>query len=861
MSKILIIAEKPSVATDLAKVLSKELGKFEKKGKDRNTYFESDQAIISSAVGHLVELKMPSGPNGKKLPWGIKHLPVIPESFEIQPIAKSESRLNLLKRLIKRKEVDTIINACDAGREGELIFRYVIQISESNKPLKRMWMQSMTNNSIINAFNSLRDDDQMIPLAQAALCRSESDWLVGLNGTRALTAFNSRHGGFNVTTAGRVQTPTLVILSEREKEIRNFSPTSYWEVHAEFETDNGSYNGKWFREDFKKDENNDKLRADRIWTEDDAQEVLKRCEGKPGVIEENKKPAKQAPPQLFDLTTLQREASSKFGFSARNTLAIAQSLYERHKLLTYPRTDSKCLPEDYIDTISTHIEGFANSISSASLEQQIIDSSSKVINNKWIKPNKRIFNNAKISDHFAIVPTGKVPTAALKEQEQKIFDLVTKRLIAIFFPSAEFETTRRITRIENDSFLTTGKVLVKPGYLEVYGRKPGVATEKNELIPAETGDKAQTSNIEIIAEETKPPARFNEATLLGAMETAGKRIDDEELKDAMKERGLGTPATRAAIIEGLIAHKYLFRHEQQKRDLVVSNKGLALIDLLDDIGIDSLRSPEMTGDWEYKLKQMETGNLSREVFMEEIKNLTEEIVNRTSLKIEELANRVFDDLHATCPDCQEKELKQTDGSYECRETECKFKLNKHIASHEITPGQAKALLEEGRIGPFDTFKNRFGQAFTAELQMAQGARGGWKPEFIFEGDEEREEESKNLTDDQLLTEASLEDGATVKVYETDKAYICPDMASDKQKGGTRISKEILKKELPRDQIIKLFVEGKTEVIDGFISKKGRPFKAHLLLDKSTGKLGWEFPPRAKKKATTKKKSAAKKQAD
>lgn len=861
MSKILIIAEKPSVATDLAKVLSNELGKFEKKGKDRNTYFESDQAIISSAVGHLVELKMPSGPNGKKLPWGIKHLPVIPESFEIQPIAKSESRLNLLKRLIKRKEVDTVINACDAGREGELIFRYVIQISGSDKPLKRMWMQSMTNNSIISAFKSLRDDDQMIPLAQAALCRSESDWLVGLNGTRALTAFNSRHGGFNVTTAGRVQTPTLVILSEREREIRNFSSTDYWEVLAEFETDNGSYGGKWFQEDFKKDENNEKLKADRIWTEDEAQEIIVRCEGKPGVIEENKKPAKQAPPQLFDLTTLQREASSKFGFSARNTLGIAQSLYERHKLLTYPRTDSKCLPEDYIDTISTHISGFANSISSASLEQQIIDSSSKVINNRWIKPNKRIFNNAKISDHFAIVPTGKVPTAALKEQEQKIFDLVTKRLIAIFFPSAEFETTRRITRIENDSFLTTGKVLVEPGYLEVYGRKPGVATEKNELIPAETGDKAKTSSIEIIAEETKPPARFNEATLLGAMETAGKRIDDEELKDAMKERGLGTPATRAAIIEGLIAHKYLFRHEQQKRDLVVSNKGLALIDLLDDIGIDALRSPEMTGDWEYKLKQMETGKLSREVFMEEIKNLTEEIVNRTSLKIEELSNRVFDDLHATCPDCQEKELKQTDGSYECKEAECKFKLNKHIASHEITPEQAKALLEQGRIGPFETFKNRFGQAFTAELQMAQGARGGWKPEFIFEGDEEREEESKNLTDDQLLTEASLEDGTTVKVYETDKAYICPDMASDKQKGGTRISKEILKKELPRDQIIKLFVEGKTEVIDGFISKKGRPFKANLLLDKSTGKLGWEFPPRAKKKATTKKKSAAKKQAD
>ena len=852
MSKILIIAEKPSVATDLAKVLSKELGKFEKKGKDRNTYFESDQAIIASAVGHLVELKMPSGPNGKKLPWGIKHLPVIPENFEIQPIAKSESRLNLLKRLIKRKEVDTIINACDAGREGELIFRYVIQIAGVEKNLKRMWMQSMTNNSIISAYHSLRENEEMIPLAEAALCRSESDWLVGLNGTRALTAFNSRHGGFNVTTAGRVQTPTLVILSEREKEIRNFSPTSYWEVLADFETDNGSYNGKWFRENFKKDENNEKLKADRIWTEEEAQNILERCKGQTGVIEENKKPAKQAPPQLFDLTTLQREASSKFGFSARNTLAIAQSLYERHKLLTYPRTDSKCLPEDYVDTIKSHINDFANSIANTSLHQQIIDSSSKVIENNWIKPNKRIFNDSKISDHFAIVPTGKIPTAGLKEQEQKIYDLVTRRLIAIFYPSAEFETTRRITRINNDSFLTTGKILVTPGFLEVYGRKPGVATEKNELIPAETGDKAETLNIEIKSEETKPPARYNEATLLGAMETAGKRIDDDELKEAMKERGLGTPATRAAIIEGLIAHKYLFRHEQQKRDLVVSNKGLALIDLLNDIGIDALSSPELTGEWEYKLKQMESGKLSREIFMEEIKTLTEEIVNRTSLKIDELANRVFDDLVATCPDCQDESFKQTDGSYECKSADCKFKLNKYIASHEISPKQAKNLLEKGRIGPFDTFKNRFGQPFTAELKMAQGARGGWKPEFIFEGDEEREQESKNLSDDQLITETTLDDGTKVKVYETDRAYICPEMASDKQKGGTRISKEILKKELPREQIIKLFVEGKTEVINGFISKKGRPFNAHLLLDKSTGKLGWEFPPRAKKKAASKK---------
>jgi len=848
VGKILVIAEKPSVQTDLARVLGKKLGKFSKKGKDRNSYFENEAAIVTSAVGHLVELKMPSGPNGKKLPWGIKHLPVIPDSFELQPIEKSESRLNMLLRLIKSKEVDQIVNACDAGREGELIFRYIMALAGVEKPMKRMWMQSMTDGAIIEAFNKLREDDRMQPLADAALCRSESDWLVGLNGSRALTAFNSRHGGFNMTSAGRVQTPTLTILSERERLIRNFEPRDYWEVHAEFEVNAGIYSGRWFREDFKKDENDDQTRAERIWAVTEGETIVGRCTGQVGIVEENKKPSKQSPPQLYDLTTLQREASSRFGFSARNTLGIAQALYDRHKLLTYPRTDAKCLPEDYIDIVRGHLKGFAKAKPNATLAPEVIAACSKVLSNDWVTPSKRIFNNTKISDHFAIIPTGKIPAGGLKEQEQKIYDLVTRRFVAIFFPSAEFENTRRITRIEQDSFLTTGKVLVTPGYLEVYGRRPGVATEKDELVPAETGEKANAKEVTLKGEHTKPPARYTEATLLSAMETAGKRVDDDELREAMSERGLGTPATRAAIIEGLIAHKYVFRHEQQKRDLVVSNKGLALINLLEDIGIEALTSPELTGEWEYKLKQMEAGQLSREAFMGDIKSLAKDIVKRTVGKMTELANRNYPDLEAICPSCSATTLKQTDGNYECTGADCKFKLNKYLASHKLVPSETKVLLEKGRVGPFEDFKNRFGQPFSAEIQMVEGARGGWKPDFIFEGDEEREAEAKNLSDDQLLCEATLDDGTATKVYETDRAYLCPDMAPDKQKGGTRIAKEILKKEIPADQAIKLFSDGKTDVIAGFISKRGRPFSAHLLLDKKTGKLGWEFPPRPKKAA-------------
>ncbi|MBT5846024.1 MAG: DNA topoisomerase III, partial [Verrucomicrobiales bacterium] len=654
-----------------------------------------------------------------------------------------------------------------------------------------------------------------------------------------------------------VQTPTLTILSERERLIRDFVPRDYWEVHAEFEVLAGTYASRWFREDFKKDENDDQTRAERIWTEAEAAAIVARCTGKTGIVEEIKKPAKQAPPQLYDLTTLQREASSRFGFSARNTLGIAQSLYERHKLLTYPRTDSKCLPEDYIDTVRSHLAGFAKAKPNATLAPEVIAACSKVLSNDWVTPSKRIFNNAKISDHFAIIPTGKIPAGGLKEQEQKIYDLVTRRFVAIFFPSAEFENTRRITRIAEDSFLTTGKVLVVPGYLEVYGRRPGVATEKDELVPAQTGEEAQAKEVTLKGEHTKPPARYTEATLLSAMETAGKRVDDDELREAMSERGLGTPATRAAIIEGLIAHKYVFRHEQQKRDLVVSNKGLALIDLLEDIGIEALTSPELTGEWEYKLKQMESGALSREAFMGDIKSLTKDIVERTVGKMTELANRTYPDLEAICPSCGSTTLKQTDGNYECTGADCKFKLNKYIASHKLIPAQAKGLLEKGRVGPFEDFKNRFGQPFVAEIQMAEGARGAWKPEFVFEGDEEREAEAKNLSDDQLLCEATLADSTATKVYETDRAYLCPDMAQDKQKNGTRIAKEILKKEISAEQATKLFVEGKTDLIAGFISKKGRPFSAHLLLDKTTGKISWEFPPRPKKPA---KKKAAKKAA-
>src|SRR5581483_2153188 len=451
MGKSLIIAEKPSVANDI----SKALGGFTK----HDDYFESDRYVLSSAVGHLLELIVPEQFEVKRGKWTFAQLPVIPPHFALRPIEKNESRLKVLTKLIKRKDVTELINACDAGREGELIFRYIVQFANVEKPIKRLWLQSMTPTAIREGFEALRTNEAMLPLADAAVCRSESDWLVGINGTRAMTAFNSKTGGFHLTTVGRVQTPTLAILVEREEKIKKFVPRDYWEIHGTFGAKTGEYPGRWFDENFareKKDGETD-LKAERVWDVQRAEEIRTKCLGKPGIVTEESKPTTQLSPLLFDLTSLQREANGRFGFSAKNTLGVAQALYEKHKVLTYPRTDSRALPEDYIATVKKTMGVLADMTGYSSFADQILKQD-------WVKPNKRIFNNAKVSDHFAIIPTA-LPPKHLSEPEQKLYDLVTRRFLAVFYPAAEFLVTTRITRVENEPFKSEGKVMVNPGWL------------------------------------------------------------------------------------------------------------------------------------------------------------------------------------------------------------------------------------------------------------------------------------------------------------------------------------------------------------------------------------------------------------
>ncbi|WP_411846865.1 DNA topoisomerase 3 [Roseibacillus persicicus] len=840
MAKTLIIAEKPSVATDLSRALAPKLGKFEKKGKTRDSqYFVNEHAAITSAVGHLVELKMPTGPNGKNLPWKFDVLPAIPSTFELQPIEQSEARLKHILGLAKKKEYDLIINACDAGREGELIFQYIMDIGKIDKPVKRLWMQSMTTKSIQEAWDKLRDGKEMENLRDAAKCRSESDWLVGLNSTRALTCFRSRHGGFNITAAGRVQTPTLAILAKREREIQAFVSEPYNEVHATFDVKAGQYDGKWIDLNFQKSESQPHGRAERIWKQEDADAIIARCTGQTGSVSEETKPQKQIAPQLYDLTTLQREASSRFGFSARRTLQLAQALYERHKMLTYPRTDSRYLPEDYLPNVQTTVEDIKKS--SHPLSQWADDALKKNL----IRFDKRVFNNAKVSDHFAIIPTGRV--VKLSDEEAKLYDLVTKRFLAVFYPHAVFEVTKRLTTITTpgatDTFRTDGKVLVELGWLAVYGRSLGVAAGKDELVPVEQDEAAKVSEIHREDKQTNPPARYSEATLLSAMEGAGKLLDDDELREAMSERGLGTPATRANIIEGLIRQKYVAR---EARELYASGKGLRLIDLLEEMKIDPLISPSMTGDWEAKLRQMEQGQLSRDVFMKEIVDFTEDVVGRARKHMDAMVNRSFPDLDCTCPNCGAESLRTTDATYECRNPECKFKISKYIAGKELTPDQAKTLFTSKFLEEQDGFMSRFNKPFSAALELKQdvsktGKLGKWKTGFVFPGDEEINIE--DLTDDQVVGTIEHE-GDTHKIYETEKAYILPTYKTDKNPDGIRVSRRLLSHEITREEALTILKGEKTAKIDDFVSNRTkRKFTAFLLYDFKEERPTFEFPPR------------------
>ncbi len=830
MSKALVIAEKPSVASDIAKAL----GGFTK----HDDVFERDDMIVASAVGHLLEIIAPEKYDVKRGKWSFANLPVIPPHFDLQPIAKSETKLKTLAKLVKNKEVSRLINACDAGREGELIFRYIVQHTKAKQPVERLWLQSMTPSAIRDAFSHLRTDQAMTPLADAARCRSEADWLVGINGTRAMTAFNSKEGGFFLTTVGRVQTPTLAGVVEREEKIRKFVSRDYFEIHATFTAKAGTYQGKWFAPAFKKNEADPEQKADRLWDKPSAETIRKACLQEQATVTEESKPSSQIAPALFDLTSLQREANARFGFSARNTLGLAQALYEKHKVLTYPRTDSKALPEDYLPTVQTTIEALGEAASFSTLAREILK-------NKWIRPNKRVFDNSKVSDHFAIIPTGVLPKS-LSEPEQKIFELVVRRFLAVFYPAAEFLVTTRISTIKDHAFKTEGKILVNPGWMTVYGRES--AGEDATLVPVEPTEKPKADPIEIEALKTKPPARYTEATLLSAMEGAGKLVDDEDLREAMAGKGLGTPATRAAIIEGLLAEKYLIR---DGRELLPTAKAFQLMTLLRGLDVKELYRPELTGEWEYKLKSIEEGKLSRDAFMKEIATMTEHIVAQAKNYTNDTIPGDYATLKTPCPKCGGT-VKENYRRFACQS--CDFSISKIPGGRAFELAEVEALLTDKVFGPVDGFRSKLGRPFVASLKIT--------PEHKLEFDFGNSSDDENDEPVDFSGQASL--GACPKcssnVFVHGNSYVCEKSVGPEKSCDFRTGMMILQQTISSDQVQKLLSTGKTDLLDGFVSAKTRrKFKAYLVKTPE-GKIGFEFEARAPKAAGKKatKTSAAKK---
>ena len=815
MSKSLIIAEKPSVATDI----SKALGGFKKVTEGNESFYESDTHVLSSAVGHLVELCLPGELDKKKGKWSFANLPVIPDEFALKPIERSEGRLRLLKKLMKRADVTSLINACDAGREGELIFRYIVKLAACKKPIERLWLQSMTPASIRDGFAHLRPGSELEPLASAAVCRSESDWLVGINGTRALTAFNSRNGGFQLTPVGRVQTPTLAIVVERDQKIKSFVPKGYWEVHGTFGAKAGTYPGRWYKEDFTKTESNPDAKPERLWTEAEARAIEQKCRGKSGIVTEEKKPTTQLSPLLYDLTTLQREANGRLGLSAKGTLSIAQRLYEHHKVLTYPRTDSRALPEDYVDTVKQVLRNMKDG--------HLGTFAGKILQEGWVKPTKRVFNNAKVSDHFAITPTLE-SADKLNDIERKVYDMVAKRFLSVFYPAAQFEVTTRVTRVEGEPFKTEGKILASSGWLEIYGREEQDAGEQPALVPVEANETVKTDEIEVKTLETRPPARFTEATLLSAMEGAGKLIEDEELREAMAAKGLGTPATRAATIEGLLAEEYLRR---EGREISSTPKAWALMELLHAVDIPALASPELTGEWEYKLKQMEHGELERSRFMKEIVGLTQTIVDKA--KNFEESSFAAKPLGFNAPNGMP--IVETLRNYQTEDGS--VTLRKVVAGRLLEPAEAKELLEKRLIGPLQGFRSKAGWPFAAALKLNDAG----ETEFVFDNAPVNADGSTlDVNTQEPIGKCPVCGG---RVFETMMSYACENTFGDAPTCKMKVGKKILMQDIDRTQVLKLLSDKKTDLLRGFVSMRTRrKFSAYLVMGPD-GKTTFEFEPR------------------
>ena len=744
MSKTLVIAEKPSVGGDLARVLK---GPFKK----QEGFLEGPDHVVTWAVGHLVQLADPDEYDPKFKTWRMPDLPIVPDKFKlVVRDERSRKQMSVVTKQLGRDDVDEVINACDAGREGELIFAYLYEKANAKKPVRRLWLNSMTNAAMKEAFKELRPAAEFAKLEQAARSRSEADWIVGMNATRAAT-IRLRSSFDGAVSLGRVQTPTLAIIARREEEIRAFKPEPYWLVDATFAAEplEGAENGAADAAGGSEDGGVNPARTyigrfhagtkPRISSEEEAVAIVEACEGKRAKITKlEKKKQKERAPMLYDLTTLQREANTRYGFSARRTLSAAQRLYEEHKALTYPRTSSRYLTTDMIDEIKPIAELVGG--------QKDYRKAAEYVTGLDELPLARVVNNEKVTDHHAIIPTrSEHNVERMGSDDRRIYDMAVRRFLAVFHPEAVFENTKIETTVpagedEKDGgyvFRTRGKLLLVPGWRGVYGEAAADAAKpekekagdddegSNQQLPRlEQGEDVETQKIGSARKETKPPRRYSDASLLGAMETAGKLVDDEELREAMKESGIGTPATRAAIIERLIQVGYV---ERDARSLVASEKGLNVIRLLNS---HALTSPELTGNWEHRLGKIERGEDSREAFMGDIAGFARETITELDETLKDV--KIPRAKLGPCPICGHEIVENRKG-YSCwarNDPGCGFVIWKSKAGKTLPIAIARELIKTGYTArAVSGFKGRSGRSFRAHLAMSQTEEGKWRVEF------------------------------------------------------------------------------------------------------------------------------------
>ena len=840
MGKSLVITEKPSVARDIVAAL----GGFQ----EQEGFWESDQYVVTFSVGHIVELLEPEDIDPQYKRWTLDTLPILPDEFKLKKKSGASERVRAIEKLLERKDIDDVVNACDAGREDELIFREILQYLECHKPVRRLWLQSMTRGAITTGFQSLQPGERYDSLGEAAACRSRSDWLIGMNATRALTRRLKSRKEKTAWSAGRVQTPTLAIVVDRELEVLAHVPRPYSRIEARFRAVDHEYSGAWFDPSFTASEDQTELKDDRLFDEARARTILETLHsGAAATAEETRKPSRETAPPLFDLTSLQREGNRRFGWSARRTLNAAQRCYEAHKVLTYPRTDSRCLPNDYRAVVQEVLQSLTAS--------EDFGASARFLVENGLENTERTFDDAKVSDHFAVIPTGKLPEEPLSGDDARLFELVTARFLATFHPPATWMRVERTSQVGGQHFRSRSRTLEEPGWRSVVGQ----TEQEDQALPALAPGQDEASGVatslidsEQVFENTRPPARYTEARLLSLMENAGKDIEDDDYAAAISEKGIGTPATRADVIENLIGKGYLVRLGKGLRPTV---KGVRLIDVLRRIQIDRLASAELTGELEFHLRQVERGERTGPEFMEEIKTYTREIVERAcKFEYEELyAN---DAPLGACPSCGRPVFERS-WFYRCEEVpdidpeqDCKFRLWKDKAGRYMDRETARTLLEKGETRELEGFSYRDGRTYNGVLKLEDlelkiapvaGSAG-----------ERTSDVSEYEVDTTPLGPCPV--GCGNPIVETSAYFVCqsnPERETKPREDGTKLCafalpRTVCKREITRDEAIAYITNKRTEQLTDFTSRYGRPFAATLFL-KENGRHGFEFAPRGAKK--------------